>query len=518
MKSRASRSRMDVDLEELDGIIDGALRAPLSESDGRKLKAALHAMAERLVRQRTTEKAKAVLPKPEHLSSSESAGDTHDAEPGGKGHGRNGASTFTGAERVTVRHETLQPGDPCPECGSGKVYRQKEPKTLVRIIGQAPLKATVFEMERLRCNGCGQLFTAAEPEGVGLEKYDATAAAMVAQLQYGTGVPFKRLERLQANLGIPLPAATQWELIEEAAEPLQAAFNELVRQAAQGEVMHNDDTAMRILRLAREPSDERTGVFTTGIVSSGPGWKAALYASGSKHAGENLAEVLKHRVAGLRSPIQMCDALSRNTPKTANGVKILLANCMAHGRRQFVDVAANFPEECGYVLESLGMVYANDALTREQGLDANERLRFHQQYSGPLMQQLHEWSTDQLVGAKTEPNSGLGRAISYMLNHWQPLTLFLREAGAPLDNNVVERALKKAILHRKNSLFYKTLHGAQVGDLYMSLIHSCELNGANPFDYLSELLRHAEELKANPSEWMPWNYRETLARLAARAA
>jgi transposase len=516
MKSNLSRSRMDVDLEELDGIIDGALRAPLSESDGRKLKTALHAMAEKL-RQRTTEKAKAVLPKPQRLSDRE-GNDADQAKPAGKGHGRNGASTFTGATRVTVRHETLQPGDPCPACGSGKVYRQREPKTLVRIIGQVPLKATVWEIERLRCNGCGQLFTAAEPEGVGLEKYDATAAAMIAQLRYGTGVPFKRLERLQANLGIPLPAATQWEVIEEAAEPLQAAFNELVRQAAQGEVMHNDDTAMRILRLAREPSDERTGVFTTGIVSTGPGWKAALYASGSKHAGENLAEVLKHRVAGLSAPIQMCDALSRNTPKTANGVKILLANCMAHGRRQFVDVAANFPEECGYVLESLGMVYGNDALAREQSLDAGERLRFHQQYSGPLMEQLHAWCTDQLDGAKTEPNSGLGRAISYMLNHWQPLTLFLREAGAPLDNNVVERALKKAILHRKNSLFYKTLHGAQVGDLYMSLIHTCELNGANPVGYLTELMRHAEELKASPSEWMPWNYRAMLSRLAACAA
>ena len=287
MRTTASRPRMDVDLEELDGIIDGALRAPLSESDGRKLKTALHAMAEKLLGQRTTEKTKAVLPKPRRLSILECA-NADQAEPAEKGHGRNGAGTFTGAARVTVRHATLQPGDPCPECGSGKVYRQKEPKALVRIIGQAPLKATVLEMERLRCNGCGQLFTAAEPEGVRPEKYDATAAAMIAQLRYGSGVPFKRLERLQANLGIPLPAATQWGLIEEAAEPLQAAVNELVRQAAQGEVMHNDDTGMRILRLAREPSDERTGVFTTGIVSTGPGWKAALYASGSRHAGENL--------------------------------------------------------------------------------------------------------------------------------------------------------------------------------------------------------------------------------------
>ena len=125
---------------------------------------------------------------------------------------------------------------------------------------------------------------------------------------------------------------------------------------------------------------------------------------------------------------------------------------------------------------------------------------------------------EQLADRKVEPNSWLGKAIQYMLRHWMPLTLFLREAGAPVDNNLVERALKKAILHRKNSLFYKTVNGAEVGDMFMSLIHTCELNGVNPFDYLTELLRHAEELKQNPSEWMPWNYRNTLAQLATAAA
>jgi transposase len=117
-----------------------------------------------------------------------------------------------------------------------------------------------------------------------------------------------------------------------------------------------------------------------------------------------------------------------------------------------------------------------------------------------------------------EPNSGLGAAITYLLKHWTRLTLFLRQAGAPLDNNVCERALKKAILHRKNSLFYKTQNGADVGDLFMSLIHTCELNGANPFDYLTELPRHAEELTRNPAAWMPWNYRDTLARLTRPVA
>jgi transposase len=214
----------------------------------------------------------------------------------------------------------------------------------------------------------------------------------------------------------------------------------------------------------------------------------------------------------------MCDALSRNTPKLTSGAQILLANCIAHGRRQFIDVAANFPQECGYVLESLGMVYGIDALAREQELDADERLQFHQRYSGPLMDQLHGWLEEQLSEARTEPNSGLGKAISYLLNHWPALTLFLRERGAPLDNNLCERALKKAILNRKNALFYRSPNGAMVGDLFMSLIHTCELNGANPLDYLTELQRRASELKSNPSEWMPWNYRETLTRLAAPVA
>src|SRR5437762_1811421 len=310
-------------------------------------------------------------------------------------------------------------------------------------------------------------------------------------------------------------ATREWDLMAAAAKLMRPVLEELIRQAAQGSVMHNDDTSMRILRLTREPGDQRTGTFTSGIVSIVGAWTIALFFTGWKHAGENIAEVLKQRARELPAPIQMCDALSRNTPK---GVETLLANCLAHGRRQVVEVVDNFPEECRYVLERLGGVYHYDALAREQELPPEERLRFHQEHSGPLMKALHEWREAQLAEHKTEPNSGLGKAISYLLNHWPKLTLFLRQPGAPIDNNIVERALKKAILNRKNALFYTTLNGAGVGDLFMSLIHPCELNGANPFDYLTELQRHSEKLQRNPSEWMPWNYRETLARLATPTA
>jgi hypothetical protein len=506
MKKKPSRRRIEVNVPELDRIIDGARSAPLSESDSEKLKAALHALAERLLPRPKTEKTSSVFGDPPSEVLEEAP---TEADPAA-GHGRNGADAYRGAKKVAIAHPRLKHGDRCPDCARGNVYTQKEPKALVRIVGQAPLAATVYELERLRCNACGQVFTAGEPEDVGPEKYDETAAAMIAQLKYGSGVPFHRLERMEELLGIPLPAATQWEVVEEAAEVIKPAHEELIRQAAQGEVLHNDDTSMRVLQMEREPSDERTGVFTSGIVSTASGRKIALYFTGRQHAGENLADVLKRRAAELAAPIQMCDALSRNTPKLSRGVEILLANCLAHGRRQFVDVAQSFPEECRYVLESLGKVYANDALACEQELSAKDRLRLHQQHSGPVMEELRAWLEAQLAEKKTEPNSGLGKAITYLLRHWKGLTAFLREAGAPLDNNICERALKRAVLHRKNALFYKTLHGAEVGDLFMSLIHTCQLCGANSFEYLTQLQRHTLELAANPAGWMPWNYRQML--------
>ena len=279
----------------MDQIIDRGTQAPLSESEGEKLKRVLHALAGMLPTPRTTEKTKDVLGQPE------TPAPKNDAEPV-QGHGRNGTSSYTGAKKVVVTHPTMKPGDPCPGCEKGKVYPQKEPRVLVRLVGQAPLAATVYELDRLRCNLCGEVFTAPEPEGVGPEKYDETTAAMIALLKYGSGMPFYRLEKLEHLLGIPLPASTQWEIAEEAAEVIKAAPEELIRQAAQGEVLHNDDTGMRVLRMAREPSDDRTGVFTSGIVSTKQGQRIALYFTGRQHAGASCRSAGRAR-ADVRRPV-----------------------------------------------------------------------------------------------------------------------------------------------------------------------------------------------------------------------
>ncbi len=531
-----------VDRQELERILEQA-RSALSDEEYQRLKAAFDTLVyvTQLVENKSTtiarlrqilfgassEKTAQVLKTVREAVEPDvplSPTDDPDSVPSREGHGRNGAQAYAGATKIKVDHPSLKSGELCPECRRGKLYPATTPGVVVRVVGQAPLAATVYEIEKLRCNLCLEVFTAPALEGVGSEKYDAGAASMIALLKYGSGVPFHRLAGLQESLGIPLPASTQWEIAEKTAALVTPAFEELIRQAAQGEVVYNDDTTMKILAQMAEPSSSeaaelpetersaRKGIFTSGIVSTREGRTLALFFTGRKHAGENLGEVLAHRVEGLGPPIQMCDALSRNL---VGPLKTLVANCTAHARRKYVEIAPRFAEECRFVLETLAQVYKNDALCREQRLPPEERLRFHQTHSGPLMKTLENWLAEQFAQRKVEPNSGLGQAITYMRRHWQQLTLFLRKAGAPLDNNVCERALKKAILHRKNALFYKTAKGAQVGDTFMSLIHTCGLVGANPFDYLTTLQKHSAALSHSPEQWMPWNYLETLAHIDA---
>jgi hypothetical protein len=442
------------------------------------------------------------------------------AEPKRKGHGRNPASAYTGAERVHVPHEALHDKQACPACQRGKVYLLPPPAQLVRVRGMAPLLATVYELERLRCNACGEVFTAQAPDGVGSEKYDETASSMIALLKYGSGLPWNRLERLQQGFGIPLPASTQWEIVRDAARRYDAVYSELVHQAANGHVLYNDDTTMKVLELedpARrqelDPDGDfegRTGVFTSGIVATKEQHQIALFFTGQKHAGENLGDLLAQRNVELSAPIQMCDGLSRNLPEE---FVTLLARCNAHNRRNFIDVEASFPDEVRHVLETVAQIYRNDAATKQRALSPEERLRFHQVHSKPLLDDLERWFNEQFEQRKIEPNSGLGDAIEYMTDHWDALTLFLRVAGAPLDNNLCERVLKKAILHRKTALFYKTLNGARVGDLFMSIIHTAELAKIDVFGYLVALQRHHERVADAPASWMPWNYTTALEQI-----
>jgi transposase len=434
------------------------------------------------------------------------------ARPAPKGHGRNGARNYTGARKVDVDHDSLKHGDQCPQCERGRVYHI-DPGVLMNFFAVAPIQAVLYLLEKLRCNLCGEIFTASKPIDASEKKYDETVGAMVALSRYGFGIPFHRLGRLQAGCGIPLPASTQWEIVDEDADTLKPVFEYLIREGAQAERIYQDDTTMRVLALnaptkkEEGKNGERCGTFTTGLVCESQDKTIACFFTGVQHAGENLRDLLMKRLSDLSPPIQMCDALSRNM---SEDLLTILCNCMSHARRNFVDIIDAFPEECRFVIDILAKVYHHDGLAKEQNLTPHERLRFHREKSAPLMDELKSWMETQLDEKKIEPNSGMGKAIQYMLKRWERFTLFLKVPGAPLDNNICERALKMAIRHRRNSLFYKTERGAWVGDLFMSLIHTCNLMGVNAFEYLTALLRNATRLAQDPGRWMPWSYKDAL--------
>jgi len=437
------------------------------------------------------------------------------------GHGRQGAAAYPGAERVTCRHETLAVGERCPVCGQGRLYRLA-PGVEIRIDGNALLSAIRYELEKLRCSACGAVFTAPMPAGAGAEKYSPRARAVLAVSRYYLGLPFYRVEGYQAMLRVPVPDATQGDQIELVADCSYRVFAVLERLAAQGELIHQDDTSVRILalmddnRTMRAQAEarglarptERTGMFTTALVVKVGERTICLYYSGRLHAGENLKALLEQRQAGLDKPVVMSDALSRNE---ADEDGLIRCHCLAHGRRQFSDLADVFPTECQVVLEALKQVFDHDDEARAQQLSPAQRLAYHQAVSQPILDALKRWLQQQVDERLVEPNSALGKAMAYMQGHWETLTRFLSVVGAPLDNNLVERALKLFIRQRKNSLFYKTEHSASIASVLTSLIATCLQAGVNALEYLVALQEHRTEVFADPAAWLPWTYQASLA-------
>ncbi len=428
--------------------------------------------------------------------------------------GRHGEADYPVAQSQMHDHESLSVGDECSECGRGTLHRY-EPGVYVKITGSAPLTATVHRTEKLRCSGCGAIFEA-NFEGRDSPKYDAKARAIIALLKYGASTPFYRLAKIQKGLLTPVPASTQWDLMEELGNDLFPIWKQLVKTSAQSEISHIDDTTAKILSLMKDnrleqnrgTEKKRSGMWTTGLLAKlSEKHHVVLYFTGPKYAGENLDDFLMKRDPALPPMVIMSDALSTNNPKRNEVYKTL---CNSHGRRGFLDLADKYKAESEYVLNLIRQVYFNEKMTVEKGMSADERLQYHAEKSEPLMIELEEWCRRQFDERLVEPNSSLGKGIAYILKNWVELTHFCRTPGIPLDNNILEEKLRLPVLNRKNFLFYRTTLGALVGDVLTSVIKTCDVNQVNPFEYMSQIQEHALEVKKNPEAWLPWNYHENL--------
>jgi hypothetical protein len=426
------------------------------------------------------------------------------------------------------KHKDLKKGETCPECNEGRIYKT-EPASFIRITGQTPLSAEKHIMEQLRCNLCSRLFPAPLPDevlqdGARQQKYGYSARALMAINKFFMGSPYYRQESLQSLMGVPVTASTVYDQCVALVDLVAPVFEYLKQQSANAWHFNIDDTNNRILAESsvEKPNRNgkgtrtRTGVYSSCLVATWPnGQQVVLFKTNIGHSGEWIDEVFIGRLPDLPEPTVMCDALSSNKPRAT---KHQLSLCNAHGRRKFVDVMSNFPEEVEYVIERYAVIWQNDTITEQENMTDKARLDYHKTHSLPVMETLKAWCETQLQASQTEENSGLGKAMQYFLKHYKGLTAFCRIEGAKLDNNLAELIIKLIARGRKNAQFYKTLAGAHVGDVITSLIATCELSGINAFDYLVALQRHRQVITKEPQRWLPWNYQAALEEDQTMAA
>lgn len=413
-------------------------------------------------------------------------------------------------------------GSDCPDCAAyntkGTLRDDKDSlQMIVRLVGSPLITGTRYLAPGMRCGTCQTRFQTPLPEEIkNAPKYDVSCATTLAIGRYSLGLPMYRMEQTQAQHGIPMKDATQWDLLCSLSEIVYPVYVALGKCASNGSLMLYDDTPGRIL----ENKEKGLSTHTTAFISVYEEHKIHLFFTGTNHAGNNADAILANRT-DEESVIAMMDASPSNIPKKMGAgltERFILCFCLVHGRRKFFEMLGAFDKECDFVLDVIGQVFANDGHCKENKLSPEKRLIYHQTHSQPLMDALRTWLHNQLSFELCEPNGGLGKAVKYMLRHWIPLTTFLRVAGAPLDSSWAERAIKVAIRHRRNSLFYKTPKGALVGDCLMSIIYTCNQNGVNPYDYLNALQRHGPEVKANPEYWLPWNCLQTIAGITMTKA
>ncbi len=434
-------------------------------------------------------------------------------------HGRYGFSDYAGCETITIKDDYLKVGDACPECAanhlSGKLKAEK-PGVLIRLIGHPFITGKRSQVEKLRCRLCDALYTPTIPEKIEHQpKYDPSCVTALAMGRYYLGIPFKRMEWVQSVQSVPMADSTQWDMVNRLANVAWPIFDELQSQSANASEILYDDTPNRILAQAK--AGERKGVYTTAMISRVDGHAIYLFLTSQSYASENLQPLLNARISSSRL-VTMCDASPNNIPKDVDADLLsrwIICFCLVHGRRKFYEVFPFFETQCDFVLKIIGKIYHHEKIIKESGLDPKERLAYHQQHSAPLMASLHTWFNNQLLHEQTEENGGMGKAIRYMLRHWKALTRFLHHEGVPIDNSLCEQAIKVAIRHRRNSLFYKTHYGAQVGDVLMSVIHTAARNQINPYDYLNALQQYELDAEINPSDWLPWTYQDRIAELQA---
>lgn len=431
--------------------------------------------------------------------------------------GKAGVDDYPDAKTCQHYHEYLKPGDVCPDCGKGKLY-QDRPRMQILFTGSPCISPVKHILNDLRCGLCKAIFPAkasedAATDGLGKEdRYGYSAIAMIAIMKYFSDLPLHRNQRLHGLHAINLPATSQFDQIEKLANALQPIDKTSAQRAAYAQLYMADDASGRILSKSGEFKTDRTSgkqVYRDGCHSSvviafdGQGRPLVRIRTDIIHAGEWLDEILKARPAELQSPMIMWDRSSANSVTVCEYIDL---GCNQHARQNFKEQEQNHPKLIRPILDQYQNIFRNDALTID--MSPSERLEYHKQYSQPLFDSIINTCHQVLQERLLLPNSDLAQPFQYMVKHEKALRGFLEYESAPVSNNLTERTIIYLVLLRKNVHFFKTVAGARVADVILSVGLSAFYLGVNLFHYFRLVLAHQEDVRKNPENWLPWTFLE----------
>lgn len=404
----------------------------------------------------------------------------------------------------------FNPGESCPKCG-GSLYRHVS-QVMIRIVCNKPVERERHICEVAQCKSCG-FKKSADPgfdPGLLVREFSPQAAALLSVCHYYLGVAFKRFETLMSYFHKNFCSSTQWDVVSEAYDRLQPLLLALALYAKEhAKNLRIDDAGAKILNHTRDGT-----INTTAMYFELPDdHRLSLFYTGAHHGGEVSDALAKQRKNSQRL-VRISDAAAKNF--AMKGAESFIdACCNEHAFAYFRALKANHPESYATVAEVYGNVYENDAYCRDHSFSDDERLAYHQKHSTAEMARLRTWALQKLKEQFIEDNSDEGRALNYLANQFLKLTEFLRTPGVPLDTNRVEQFLRVSKRYFRNSSFYKTETGAEVGDGLMSLIRTAVDAKVSPIDYLAWCLENFRDLKKNPQKYFPWEYAKLIHRAEA---
>lgn len=426
--------------------------------------------------------------------------------------GRYGFDDYPDALTTVHDVEGIKIGDECLHCRLGKYYPGEDRK-LLEFTGGPMITPKRHIKKTLRCNRCGH-------EAISTKKIvrwtPEARGALVINKIYGT--PWYRMGRIQKLFGVPIAVSTCWGQAKAVwEESAQYVVSELYKEGIESSLFCTDDTGMKILSVLKVnellPEVEQRACHTTAICALNGKNKIILYITANRYCRENWSALLEKRKSTNKA-ILMTDASNQSLPKGEELKKVTSAVCLGgHGRKKFKELEKHHPEECTYFLERISELYKNESEFKKES--PKERLKFHQKNSGPIIGEIFAKIKRLFHEKLVEPNSDLGKAMQYWLNHKKGLTAFLRIAGAPLDNNLAENALRIMAIYRNGSLFFKTLESAMIMSDMFSLVVTCESNGINAFAYLNWIQVHWKQVQAEPHLFMPWHFKNETEKIVA---